>query len=111
MNIDISVQLRIATKHFLLKETSTLILEYTYLYFKKTGEKRFKCNFQGCNRVFITLGNLNSHKIIHTDERPFNCSFEGCNKRYSRIGRLEIHERTHVIFNKVRKGKNLIFVL
>ena len=62
------------------------------MYFKKTGEKPFKCD--ECKRLFLTKGHLTSHQLTHSREKPFTC--QTCNKGYSRASRLQINERTHV---------------
>jgi uncharacterized Zn-finger protein len=54
------------------------------------------CTFEGCDKAFITMGNLKSHLCNQTGEKPYVCPFENCGKRYSRLCRLKIHQRTHL---------------
>jgi len=58
-----------------------------------TGEKPYKCEFQGCYSAFRTLGQVKIHYNSHFNLKNHNC--KTCNKRFSRLKTLVIHETTH----------------
>jgi len=58
-----------------------------------TGEKPYKCEFQGCFSAFRTLGQVKIHYNSHFNLKIYNC--KTCNKRFSRHKTLIIHETTH----------------
>lgn len=68
---------------------------------KQTGERPFKCVYEGCGKCFVTKGHLKSHFLTHTGEKPNVC--KTCGKMYSRLGRLRIHERTHVCYSAIHQ--------
>jgi len=60
-----------------------------------TGEKPFKCEYEGCGLAFSVATNLNMHMRTHTREKPCTCEFEGCGKSFSQAPNLKKHMRTH----------------
>ena len=56
-----------------------------------TGERPFKCQWQGCTKAFPTSSTLKRHMRTHTDERPFECNF--CKKRFRQSTTRNKHER------------------
>uniref|UniRef100_A0A182RAT1 Zinc finger protein n=1 Tax=Anopheles funestus TaxID=62324 RepID=A0A182RAT1_ANOFN len=59
-----------------------------------TGEKRFKCRTEGCDKRYITACDRRRHEMsVHTFERPHKCSF--CNAAFIRKHQLTVHERRH----------------
>jgi uncharacterized Zn-finger protein len=62
---------------------------------KRTGEKLFACQWEGCGYRAAKQGSLNTHKRTHTGEKPFACQWEGCGYRSAQQGDLNRHERTH----------------
>ncbi|XP_052895069.1 zinc finger protein 85-like [Anopheles moucheti] len=59
-----------------------------------TGEKRFKCRTETCDKRYLTVADRRRHEMsVHTFERPHKCSY--CNAAFIRKRQLMIHERRH----------------
>ena len=56
-----------------------------------TGEKPFKCDI--CDRRFIELSQLKSHKRVHTGEKPYKCNV--CQARFKQNHHLRKHQLIH----------------
>lgn len=52
-----------------------------------TGEKPYRCTFEGCTRSFAQSGQLRTHQRLHTGEKPFICGDEECSNRYTHANR------------------------
>lgn len=59
----------------------------------QTGEKPFECTW--CHKRFNERGNLKMHQRTHTGERPFKCNFEGCDKLFKTSAHLSDHTKRH----------------
>lgn len=60
---------------------------------KASTEKRFKCKV--CSRGFNTAGNLSRHKKVHTGEKKYLCQYPGCESKFARSDSCMQHYRTH----------------
>jgi uncharacterized Zn-finger protein len=60
-----------------------------------TGEKPFRCEFNGCDKNFTTLGHLIDHKRKHSNKRPFVCPV--CKQCFMRSTTLKQHLNRHKI--------------
>ncbi|XP_039097158.1 zinc finger protein 42 homolog [Hyaena hyaena] len=65
-----------------------------------TGERPFRCTFEGCGKRFSLDYNLRTHVRIHTGEKRFVCPFESCHKRFVQSNNLKVHILTHAKTNK-----------
>ena len=60
-----------------------------------TGEKPYKCTWEGCDAAFARNDSLAIHMRRHTGENPYKCTWEGCDFCTSTMSNLRVHERTH----------------
>ncbi len=77
-----------------------LNLELTDFYFivspsLLTGEKPFKCEFDGCDRRFANSSDRKKHSHVHTSDKPYNCKVRGCDKSYTHPSSLRKHMKVH----------------
>jgi KRAB domain-containing zinc finger protein len=56
----------------------------------------FKCDT--CGSCFLRASTLKIHIRRHTGERPYKCLFDGCGKAFSESGNLKTHMKIHVQF-------------
>ncbi|KAJ0180079.1 hypothetical protein K1T71_004670 [Dendrolimus kikuchii] len=59
------------------------------------GEYRFKCPIQTCDKAFLTSYSLKIHVRAHTKVKPFSCNVTGCKKAFNTLYRLRAHQRLH----------------
>ncbi|XP_035312185.1 zinc finger protein ZIC 5 [Cricetulus griseus] len=60
-----------------------------------TGEKPFKCEFDGCDRKFANSSDRKKHSHVHTSDKPYYCKIRGCDKSYTHPSSLRKHMKIH----------------
>ena len=62
-----------------------------FLIFSISGEKPFRCDFEGCDRRFANSSDRKKHSHVHTSDKPYNCKVKGCDKSYTHPSSLRKH--------------------
>ncbi|KAL2090526.1 hypothetical protein ACEWY4_012789 [Coilia grayii] len=60
-----------------------------------TAEKTFRCDYEGCGRLYTTAHHLKVHERAHTGDRPYRCEMVSCGKAFATGYGLKSHLRTH----------------
>ena len=58
-----------------------------------TGERPYKCEFEGCGKGFFDSQTLQNHRKIHLDIKEYQCSL--CPKAFRQSYALVIHMKRH----------------
>ncbi|KAG9468008.1 hypothetical protein GDO78_013891 [Eleutherodactylus coqui] len=61
----------------------------------QTNEKAFRCDYEGCGKLYTTAHHLKVHERSHTGDRPYQCEHGGCGKAFATGYGLKSHVRTH----------------
>ncbi|XP_051780608.1 zinc finger protein 76 isoform X2 [Erpetoichthys calabaricus] len=59
------------------------------------GDKSFRCDYEGCGRLYTTAHHLKVHERAHTGDRPYRCDVPDCGKAFATGYGLKSHIRTH----------------
>lgn len=59
------------------------------------GEKAFRCEHDGCGKLYTTAHHLKVHERSHTGDKPYICDHLGCGKKFATGYGLKSHVRTH----------------
>uniref|UniRef100_F7A7X2 Zinc finger protein 143 n=1 Tax=Equus caballus TaxID=9796 RepID=F7A7X2_HORSE len=62
---------------------------------QQSGEKAFRCEYDGCGKLYTTAHHLKVHERSHTGDRPYQCEHPGCGKAFATGYGLKSHVRTH----------------
>ncbi|XP_051756809.1 zinc finger protein 143a isoform X2 [Ctenopharyngodon idella] len=62
---------------------------------QQPGEKCFRCNYDGCGKLYTTANHLKVHERAHTGDKPYCCDIPGCGKKFATGYGLKSHIRTH----------------
>ena len=75
-----------------------------------TGEKPFKCEFEGCDRRFANSSDRKKHSHVHTSDKPYNCKVRGCDKSYTHPSSLRKHMKVRIesLYKMSRARTNLL---
>ncbi|XP_021273091.1 Krueppel-like factor 12 isoform X2 [Numida meleagris] len=60
-----------------------------------SGEKPYKCTWEGCTWKFARSDELTRHYRKHTGVKPFKCA--DCDRSFSRSDHLALHRRRHML--------------
>ena len=60
-----------------------------------TGDKPYKCTYEGCDYRCTRNNALTIHIRTHTGEKPYKCTYEGCDYACTNSSALTIHKRNH----------------
>lgn len=50
---------------------------------QQSGEKAFRCGYDGCGKLYTTAHHLKVHERSHTGDRPYQCEHAGCGKAFA----------------------------
>lgn len=50
---------------------------------QQSGEKAFRCKYDGCGKLYTTAHHLKVHERSHTGDRPYQCEHSGCGKAFA----------------------------
>ena len=73
---------------------------------RHSGEKLFKCNWLSCDKSFVTLWELERHRLKHIREKEYIC--KECSKKFKRSDYLIQHVKTHLKTQKGKKARKTI---
>lgn len=59
------------------------------------GEKSFRCEYDGCGKLYTTAHHLKVHERSHTGDKPYVCDYPSCGKKFATGYGLKSHSRTH----------------
>ncbi|XP_035272805.1 zinc finger protein 143-like [Anguilla anguilla] len=62
---------------------------------QQAGEKTFRCDYEGCGKLYTTAHHLKVHERSHTGDRPYMCDHPSCGKKFATGYGLKSHIRTH----------------
>jgi uncharacterized Zn-finger protein len=48
-----------------------------------------------CYKKFALGQYLKEHTYIHTGQKPFRCPYQGCTKAFRQAGKLSLHKKLH----------------
>lgn len=72
-----------------------LFHNFSVCFFFFSGERPFKCPFEGCGRSFTTSNIRKVHIRTHTGERPYYCTEPGCGRAFASATNYKNHVRIH----------------
>ncbi|KAF8042116.1 hypothetical protein BT93_A0656 [Corymbia citriodora subsp. variegata] len=62
---------------------------------KPADSEAFRCDVEGCLRIFSTKSNLRQYvKAVHLEARPFVCGHKDCGKKFAYKHVRDHHEKT-----------------
>jgi uncharacterized Zn-finger protein len=73
---------------------------------RHSGEKPFRCQWNGCESAFVTNFELKEHhKCIHSNERPFLCEWPACEATFKFKQNLLLHYNSHKGLKQKKRPK------
>uniref|UniRef100_A0A673FKE9 Zinc finger protein 143-like n=1 Tax=Sinocyclocheilus rhinocerous TaxID=307959 RepID=A0A673FKE9_9TELE len=74
---------------------SLILYSYLLREIQHVGEKAFRCEHEGCGKLYTTAHHLKVHERSHTGDKPYICEHMGCGKKFATGYGLKSHVRTH----------------
>ena len=95
---------------FLLLKINILIKNlimylHTLIFF--SGEKPYRCSWEGCEWRFARSDELTRHHRKHTGVKPFKCG--QCERSFSRSDHLALHMKRHQTWKKSKQQQKTNF--
>uniref|UniRef100_A0A8C1D8A8 Zinc finger protein 143b n=1 Tax=Cyprinus carpio carpio TaxID=630221 RepID=A0A8C1D8A8_CYPCA len=78
-----------------VKIVSLILFSYLLCEIPHVGEKAFRCDHEGCGKLYTTAHHLKVHERSHTGDKPYICEHMGCGKKFATGYGLKSHVRTH----------------
>lgn len=79
------------------------VINPVLLQFLFSGEKPFRCEFNGCERRFANSSDRKKHSHVHTSDKPYNCRIVGCDKSYTHPSSLRKHMKVRLLVELIMK--------
>lgn len=76
---------------------------------QQIAEKTFRCDYDGCGRLYTTAHHLKVHERAHTGVRPYRCELATCGKAFATGYGLKSHRRTHTGEKPYRCPEDMCF--
>ncbi|XP_054167596.1 zinc finger protein 62 homolog [Oppia nitens] len=70
------------------------------------GVRQYWCTVDGCDKSYITLSSLDTHRKDHT--KPYQCSWPGCEARYGANDKLRDHMNVHQDKDSQSQGSSTV---
>ena len=86
-------------------ECSKFHLRCTYILYFFSGEKPYRCSWEGCEWRFARSDELTRHHRKHTGVKPFKCG--QCERSFSRSDHLALHMKRHQTWKIWFSNQNL----
>ncbi|KII74088.1 Zinc finger protein 76 [Thelohanellus kitauei] len=70
----------------------------THIIRRSRTQKHFRCQFEGCEKLFLDKVYLKYHYLTHFGIRPYKCNETNCHSRFISKHQRQMHVQTHYHF-------------